>query len=56
MDEQTFFVIRAFQYHFTPKESDGYISVETVSALWALLEKYFPETIKNGSLVECKDN
>ncbi len=56
MDEQTFFVIRAFQYHFTPKESDGSISVDTVSALWALLEKYFPETIKNGSLVECKDN
>ena len=56
MDEQTFFVIRAFQYHFTPKKSDGSISVDTVSALWALLEKYFPETIKNDSLVECKDN
>ena len=56
MDEQTFFVIRAFQYHFTPNKSDGSISVDTVSALWALLEKYFPETIKNDSLVECKDN
>ena len=56
MDEQTFFVIRAFQYHFTPNKSDGAISVDTVSALWALLEKYFPETIKNDSLVECKDN
>ena len=43
MDEQTFYVIRAFQYHFTPKYSDGNISIETVSALWALLEKYFPE-------------
>ena len=56
MDEQTFFVIRAFQYHFTPNKSDGSISLDTVSALWALLEKYFPETIKNDSLVECKDN
>ena len=56
MDEQTFFVIRAFQYHFTPNKSDGSISVDMVSALWALLEKYFPETIKNDSLVECKDN
>ena len=56
MDEQTFFVIRAFQYHFTPNKFDGSISVDTVSALWALLEKYFPETIKNDSLVECKDN
>ena len=56
MDEQTFFVIRAFHYHFTPNKSDGSISVDTVSALWALLEKYFPETIKNDSLVECKDN
>ena len=56
MDEQTFSVIRAFQYHFTPNKSDGSISVDTVSALWALLEKYFPETIKNDSLVECKDN
>ena len=56
MDEQTFFVIRAFQYHFTPNKSDGSISVDTVSTLWALLEKYFPETIKNDSLVECKDN
>ena len=56
MDEQTFYVIRAFQYHFTPNKSDGSISVDTVSALWALLEKYFPETIKNDSLVECKDN
>ena len=56
MDQQTFFVIRAFQYHFTPNKSDGSISVDTVSALWALLEKYFPETIKNDSLVECKDN
>ena len=56
LDEQTLFVIRAFQYHFTPNKSDGSISVDTVSALWALLEKYFPETIKNDSLVECKDN
>ena len=56
IDEQTFYVIRAFQYHFTPKYSDGNISTETVSALWALLEKYFPETIKNGRLISCKNN
>ena len=56
MDEQTFYVIRAFQYHFTPKYSDGNVSIQTVSALWALLEKYFPEVIKNDTLTHCKNN
>ncbi len=56
MDQQTFYVIRAFQYHFTPDKSNGRISIEMVSALWALLEKYFPETIKNDRLVGCNDN
>ncbi len=56
MDKETFYVIRAFQYHFTPKYSDGNISIETVSALWALLEKYFPEAIKNDRLIDCTNN
>ena len=56
MDQQTFYVIRAFQYHFTPDKSNGRISIEMVSALWALLEKYFPESIKNDRLVGCNDN
>ena len=44
------------QYHFTPDKSNGRISIEMVSALWALLEKYFPESIKNDRLVGCNDN
>lgn len=56
MDEQTFYVMRAFQYHFTPDKSNGRVSIEMVSALWALLEKYFPESIKNDRLVGCNDN
>jgi len=56
MDEQTFYVLRAFQYHFTPDHSNGKVSAEMVSALWALLEKYFPESINDDSLVPCDKN
>jgi hypothetical protein len=56
MDEQTFYVLRSFQYHFTPNHSNGKVSTEMVSALWALLEKYFPEAINNDSLVPCDKN
>ena len=56
MDEQTFYVIRAFQYHFTPKKSNGKISTEMVSALWALIEKYFPDSINDDRLIDCKNN
>ena len=56
MDEQTFYVLRAFQYHFTPDHSNGKVSAEMVSALWALLEKYFPEAINDDSLVPCDKN
>ena len=56
MDEQTFYVLRAFQYHFTPHHSNGKVSTEMVSVLWALLEKYFPEAINDDSLVPCDKN
>ena len=56
MDEQTFYVIRAFQYHFTPKNSNGKITTEMVSALWALIENYFPDSIKDDRLIDCKNN
>ena len=50
-DEQTFYVLRAFQYHFTPEKSNGQIHRETISALWSLLNKYFPESFKGDTLV-----
>ena len=56
MDEQTFYVIRAFQYHFTPDQSFDKVSTEMVSALWALLEKYFPDTNIDDRLVDCDNN
>ncbi|GIS41058.1 MAG: hypothetical protein Ct9H90mP13_09040 [Pseudomonadota bacterium] len=46
MDPKNILCYRAFQYHFTPDKSNGRISIEMVSALWALLEKYFPEILR----------
>ena len=45
MDLQTRFVMRAFQMHFQPEGSDGLPDLETVSVLFALLEKYHPEKL-----------
>ena len=38
-------VIRAFQMHFTPDNATGAADIETVSTLFALLEKYRPDTL-----------
>ncbi|MEM6581981.1 MAG: N-acetylmuramoyl-L-alanine amidase [Pseudomonadota bacterium] len=40
------FVVRAFQVHFRPELFDGVIDEETVAILFALLEKYDPESVE----------
>ena len=55
-DEQTFDIIRAFQMHFTPWQTNGEIDIATVSTLWALLEKYFPESFDDEGELLCRNN
>jgi len=55
-DEQTFDIIRAFQMHFTPWQTNGEIDIATVSTLWALLEKYFPESFDEKGELFCRNN
>ena len=55
-DEQTFDIIRAFQMHFTPWQTNGEIDIVTVSTLWALLEKYFPESFDDEGELLCRNN
>jgi len=51
-DAQTRFVIRAFQMHFRPSAYPGVADVETVSILFALVEKYRAELL--GSLLKAE--
>lgn len=46
LDEQTINAISAFQMHFLPWQVNGQPDGQTASALFALLEKYFPEQAK----------
>jgi N-acetylmuramoyl-L-alanine amidase len=55
-DEQTFDIIRSFQMHFTPWQTNGEIDIVTVSTLWALLEKYFPESFDEKGELFCRNN
>ncbi len=50
-DDQTGLVMRAFQMHFRPSGISGDIDIETTAILFALLEKYRPESLAelNGS-------
>ena len=45
-DEQSRNVVRAFQMHFLPWQVSGEFNDETVAVLYALLEKYRPETLE----------
>jgi N-acetylmuramoyl-L-alanine amidase len=54
-DEQTFDIVRAFQMHFTPWQTNGEIDAGTVSTLWALLEKYFPASFDNEGELVCRN-
>jgi N-acetylmuramoyl-L-alanine amidase len=40
LDSQTQFTVRAFQLHFRPTDYSGVLDIDTLSRLWALLEKY----------------
>lgn len=55
-DEQSFDHFRAFQLHFRPWLVNGEVDVKTMARLWALLEKYFPESLGvDGELLsECE--
>lgn len=45
LDSQTRDVLRAFQMHFRPSDYRGFPDTETAAILWALLERYRPETL-----------
>lgn len=55
-DEQSFYVIRAFQHHFRPSDIDGEPDIQTAAILWALLEKYFPKSLDSDLRVICPNN
>ncbi len=44
-DRQTQDVLAAFQLHFVPWQVDGLANNQTVATLFALLEKYFPDSL-----------
>jgi N-acetyl-anhydromuramyl-L-alanine amidase AmpD len=44
-DDQTRNVLQAFQMHFRPMQVTGRPDIETVAALFALIEKYFPDQL-----------
>jgi len=44
-DEQSRNVLLAFQRHFVPNRVSGEVDFETCAVLWALLEKYFPDSL-----------
>ncbi|QDP03075.1 N-acetylmuramoyl-L-alanine amidase [Thalassotalea sp. PS06] len=52
-DEQTHDIIRAFQLHFRPHQTDGVADYRTVATLWALLDKYFPQAINTDGEFFC---
>jgi len=45
-DDQTKLVVRAFQMHFRPAGISGDIDTETTAILFALLEKYRPDSLE----------
>ena len=44
-DEENRNVLLAFQRHFVPNRVSGELDIETCAVLWALLEKYFPDSL-----------
>jgi N-acetyl-anhydromuramyl-L-alanine amidase AmpD len=53
-DTQTKWVIRVFQMHFRPSGISGEIDAETAAILFALLEKYRPDSLED--LIEDKSS
>lgn len=54
-DVQTRFVMRAFQMRFRPANWTGSIDAETAAILFALLEKYRPDALKELKAAECAE-
>ena len=52
-EKDSFYVIRAFQYHFRPSNANGELDTETIAILWALLDKYFPKALDRNLKVIC---
>ena len=52
-EKDSFYVIRAFQYHFRPAKANGELDIETIAILWALLDKYFPKALDGNLKVIC---
>ncbi|MCK0743731.1 N-acetylmuramoyl-L-alanine amidase [Chromohalobacter nigrandesensis] len=46
-DSLTHDTLRAFQMHFRPIRHEGFPDTQSTAILWALLEKYRPEALKN---------
>ena len=44
-DAQSRLYLLAFQRHFVPENITGELDLKTVAVLWALLEKYFPQSL-----------
>ncbi len=44
-DEQTRLYLLAFQRHFVPDRVSGEADIVTIAVLWALLAKYFPDSL-----------
>lgn len=51
-DEQTRNVVRAFQLHFRPWEVTSDVTRELTATLFALLDKYYPETLDELLIVD----
>jgi len=49
-DQQTKLYLMAFQRHFVPDQVHGNADRKTVAILFALLEKYFPQSLKTKEL------
>ncbi len=54
-DEQTRNVMRAFQLHFRPMEVTGEMTRASTATLFALLEKYYPETVEDLLMIDESD-
>jgi len=55
-EKESFYVIRAFQYHFRPSNANGELDTETIAILWALLDKYFPRALDRNLKVICSSD
>ena len=55
-EKDSFYVFRAFQYHFRPSNANGELDAETIAILWALLDKYFPKALDGNLKAICRSD